>query len=98
VIIYAASLAILDVERSQPDHAKITTFGDALWRSITTVTTVAYGELVPVTGRGRLVAVSLMIGGISLVGVVIEELRAEIRHLAKSDTEAVEPAYGEARD
>jgi hypothetical protein len=28
----------------------------------------------------------------------IEELRAEIRRLAKSDTDTVDPAYGKGRD
>ena len=64
VMIYAASLAMLDVERHAPG-AHITTFGDALWWSITTVTTVGYGDFTPVTVGGRVVAVALMIGGVT---------------------------------
>ena len=37
VLIYAASLAILEVERSEP-NANIKNFGDAVWWSISTVT------------------------------------------------------------
>ena len=51
LIVYAASLAILEIERPHPD-SKIATFGDAVWWSITTVTTVGYGDLSPVTGIG----------------------------------------------
>jgi hypothetical protein len=40
LIVYAASLAILEIERQHPG-SRITTFGDAVWWSITTVTTVA---------------------------------------------------------
>lgn len=69
LLIYVASLAILDTERYRPG-AEITTFGDALWWSITTVTTVGYGDLAPVSGVGRVIAVLLMLGGISLVGAV----------------------------
>jgi voltage-gated potassium channel len=40
-----------------------------LWWSITTVTT-GYNDLTPLTAEGRIVAVALMIGGISLIGIV----------------------------
>ena len=69
LLVYAASLAILDAERSAPT-AHIKNFGDAVWWSITTITTVGYGDFYPVTTDGRLVAVMLMIGGISLIGMV----------------------------
>lgn len=69
MIILVASLAILDAERGAPD-ASIATFGDALWWAVTTVTTVGYGDLYPVTGPGRMVAVGLMISGIALIGVI----------------------------
>jgi voltage-gated potassium channel len=86
VMIYAAALAILEVERGQPD-AKIANFGDALWWAITTVTTVGYGEFFPVTFQGRMVAVALMIGGISLVGVVTATLASWIiQRVAEEDT------------
>ncbi len=44
-------------------------FGDALWWAITTVTTVGYGDVTPVTPEGRLVAVVLMLAGIGVIGV-----------------------------
>lgn len=77
VMVYAAALAMLQTERYQPD-AKIKDFADALWWSMTTVTTVGYGDLTPVTGRGRLIAAALMIGGISLLGVITATLASWI--------------------
>jgi voltage-gated potassium channel len=77
LLIYVASLAILDKERDQPG-ARIDSFGKALWWSITTVTTVGYGDLYPVTVTGRVIAVLLMLGGISLVGVVTASLASWI--------------------
>nr|WP_319452490.1 MULTISPECIES: ion channel [unclassified Mycobacterium] len=86
LLVYVASLAILDAERYEPD-SKITTFGDAVWWSITTITTVGYGDLSPVTGTGRVIAVALMIGGISLVGVVTATLASWIvQRVAEEDT------------
>ena len=48
--------------------SSIHSFGDALWWSMLTVTTVGYGDKVPVSGYGKAVAVVLMITGIGLVG------------------------------
>lgn len=64
-----AALAVLDAERHNPD-ANITSLADALWWTLTTITTVGYGDLYPTTAEGRLVAGALMIGGIALLGVV----------------------------
>lgn len=77
LLIYVASLGVYAQERGQPG-ATINSFGNALWWSITTVTSVGYGDLYPVTVPGRLIAVSLMIGGISLLGVVTGSLASWI--------------------
>jgi voltage-gated potassium channel len=70
---FVASLAVLDAERYAPD-ASITTFGEAVWWTITTISTVGYGDRYPVTVEGRLVAASLMVAGIALLGVVTASL------------------------
>lgn len=87
LLIYVASLAVLEAERSDP-RSDITTFGRALWWAITTVTTVGYGDLSPVTVAGRLVAVLLMIGGISLVGVVTATLASWIVQRVSEEDDA----------
>ena len=46
------------------------TFGDALWWSFVTVTTVGYGDLSPATGAGRITAAILMIVGIGFIGML----------------------------
>jgi len=43
-----------------------------------TVSTVGYGDYFPVTGAGRLVAVALMLGGVTLVGVITATLASWI--------------------
>jgi voltage-gated potassium channel len=69
LVVFCAALAVLDAERGRP-HANITSFGDALWWTLTTITTVGYGDRYPVTAEGRLVAIGLMLAGIALLGVV----------------------------
>ncbi len=63
------SVAMLDAEQNAPG-ANITSFGDALWWACSTVTTVGYGDRYPVTTEGRIIAVALMIVGISLLGAI----------------------------
>ncbi len=69
LLVLVASLAMLDTERYAP-AATITTFPDALWWAMETVTTVGYGDRTPVTTDGHLIAVALMVGGIALLGIV----------------------------
>jgi voltage-gated potassium channel len=48
-----------------PVNATVTTYGDALWWALCTVSTVGYGDITPQTGYGRLVGAFLIIIGIS---------------------------------
>jgi voltage-gated potassium channel len=77
LLIWMGSLAVLDAERSAPG-ANITTLNDSIWWAFVTVATVGYGDYFPVTGVGRLVAVGLMLGGVTLVGVITATLASWI--------------------
>jgi voltage-gated potassium channel len=103
LVSFVASLAVLDAERRSPD-ASITTFPDALWWTMTTISTVGYGDRFPVTWQGRLVAISLMVAGIALLGVVTATIATwfveRIRNVEESvdDVEqAVQDAAGAER-
>jgi voltage-gated potassium channel len=86
LICFIGSLMILNAERGA-SKATIVSFWDAMWWSAETVTTVGYGDLSPVTGVGRVIAVLLMIGGISLVGVVTATLASWIiQRVAEEET------------
>lgn len=50
--------------------SNIHSYPDALWWAIVTVTTVGYGDRFPTTEGARIVAVVLMLLGISLIGVL----------------------------
>lgn len=73
LVLFVASLAVLDAERGAKG-ATITTFGDAAWWAMTTVTTVGYGDRYPITAQGRLIAGGLMLAGIALLGIVTASL------------------------
>lgn len=68
-LVLIGALGVLDAERNAPD-ANITNFGDALWWSFVTITTVGFGEYYPVTFVGRTISVIMMFVGIALVGVI----------------------------
>jgi voltage-gated potassium channel len=67
LLIVVGSLSVLQFESAEGSN--IRTAEDALWWSITTITTVGYGDRFPVTTEGRLVAVLLMCGGVGLFGM-----------------------------
>ena len=83
--LYAAGLAALAVvsaavmELNAEQHApgaRIVNMGDAMWWAVTTMTTVGYGDFYPVTAAGKVIAASLMLTGIGLIGVITASVAA----------------------
>jgi voltage-gated potassium channel len=66
-VVVLGALAIYRIE-GETNHS-VSTFGDALWWAIVTSTTVGYGDISPVTGEGRVIAVILMLTGIGVIGM-----------------------------
>lgn len=52
------------------DGRRINSFFDALWWSASTITTVGYGDIYPVTVTGKIIAVFTMVVGVSTLAVV----------------------------
>ena len=86
--VYTISVTVVWVERGAPG-ATIRSLGDALYWSMVTLTTVGYGDMVPVTTFGRVLAVMLMISGVVIVGVttatVVSYLNDAIRARREPD-------------
>lgn len=83
-VAYISAVQITISERMVED-SNIKNFGDGLWWAMTTVTTVGYGDKFPVTTEGRILAVALMIMGISLVGVITASVAAWFVKISNSD-------------
>jgi voltage-gated potassium channel len=75
IIIFIGSFTVLVLERDT-EGAEINNFSDAVWWSISTVTTVGYGDIVPNTIAGRIMGMVLMIVGIGVMAAFISEVSA----------------------
>ena len=66
LIIFVASVLIYVMEALNPD-SRVETLFDALYWSIVTISTVGYGDVVPVTPEGRIVAMVVIVSGIAVL-------------------------------
>ncbi|MCI9531649.1 MAG: hypothetical protein HFH38_07855 [Lachnospiraceae bacterium] len=81
LFVYLGLLSLLYSSEAANGNAMIKTFGDAFWYSLVTLTTVGYGDLVPVTPLGHAVGMVFLIlsAGImvTLLGAVTTFLTSE---------------------
>jgi voltage-gated potassium channel len=67
--------------RIQPD--KFGTIPEAMWWAIVTLSTIGYGDVVPVTGLGRMVASFTIVGGLIMIALpvgIVANAFSEIIH------------------
>jgi voltage-gated potassium channel len=76
-LITVASLLILRFE-SGATGATIETGADAFWWAMVTVTSMGYGDYVPVTFPGRILAIVLMVFGIGVLAVLTSFVAARL--------------------
>lgn len=77
-----------------------TSFGLALWWAVVTVTTVGYGDVVPESTGGRLVATMLMLTGLGLIptltSVVVATLVGKRTHAQQQQLDRQGKEHAEA--
>ena len=66
-------------------------FADSLWWSLGTITTIgyAYGDTVPVSTAGRMVAVVLMLSGLGIFGAITANLAAVFSNAGDPNTKVI---------
>jgi voltage-gated potassium channel len=65
------------------DAARFPNIGDGLWWALQTVTTVGYGDLVPTSVAGRLLAALVMVIGIAFLTVIIAAITSTFVEAAR---------------
>ncbi|MEU2127596.1 potassium channel family protein [Streptomyces sp. NPDC018352] len=90
---FSASLAVYHQEHKVPDST-IHTFGDAVWWACETLTTVGYGDAVPITPGGRVVAAGLMMCGLALLGAVTGSFSSWLLQVFRREDEKRPPEGG----
>jgi voltage-gated potassium channel len=72
-IIIIGSFVIYSVESQHPE-SQINSMLDAVWWTVSTSTTVGYGDIVPVTETGKIVAIFYMFFGIGVLAIFLSVL------------------------
>ena len=70
LVVLLGTFVMYGVESHVP-NSKIKTLLDALWWCVATVTTVGYGDIVPVRTIGRIVALFYKFFGISMIAILL---------------------------
>ena len=84
IIYFYCSLGIYTYEFGV--NESLNNFGDILWMSFTTLTSVGYGDIYPVTGPGRILAAVLVITGMGLFGLVTAEIASLFLRAMRRET------------
>lgn len=69
IAVVAAALMHLAEAHAQPD--KLGTIPDAMWWAVVTIGTIGYGDVVPVTALGKLVATGTIFAGLVLMALPV---------------------------
>ena len=100
IVIATATIAITfasAVVMTVVDHENYPSLGSALWWAIQTTTTVGYGDHVPTTTAGRLLAALVMLFGIGFLAVITAAITSTFvaRNARREDGPEAEPATAE---
>ena len=68
-VVLLGGTAVWRLEGDRPGST-FRSWGDGIWWALTTMTTVGYGDHVPETTSGRIVAALIMIMGVAVLGAV----------------------------
>jgi voltage-gated potassium channel len=96
MVMISSSLLILHFETAERSNIK--SGYDAIWWTLTTMTTVGYGDHFPVTIKGRMIGGLVMVGGIALYATLTAFISAKIMEIYQAhERDEVDAIYEEVR-
>ena len=72
-IVISGSTVFFHLESGQPD-SQINSRLDAAWWAVSTITTVGYGDIVPVTDAGKILAIFFMTFGLAILAIFLSSV------------------------
>jgi voltage-gated potassium channel len=90
VVIALVSIAVTiasGIVMTVAEHERYQTIGSGLWWAVQTTTTVGYGDNVPTTAAGRIVAAAVMLFGIGFLAVITAAITSTF--VARSRLESI---------
>lgn len=77
--IYLILVALVVLAEGGNEGASIQSFGDGLWYSVVTLTTVGYGDKFPVTGLGKVIGFFFLLGSLGFLGILVGKINENIQ-------------------
>ena len=77
--VYLLLVLLVVAAESGNDDASIRSFGDGVWYSLVTLTTVGYGDKFPVTGAGKVLGFVFLLGSLGFLGLLVGKINENIQ-------------------
>ncbi len=86
-VVVSGSLLVWILEATNPD-SPVDSLGEAMWWALATISTVGYGDVVPITAFGRLVGVAMIVLGVAVFSTFVAALQASAAEEASTELDA----------
>jgi len=71
LVVYFLLVSLLIYVEKDSDQSALTNYGNAIWYSLVTLTTIGYGDIFPATTYGRAIGYVFIFGSLAFYGILI---------------------------
>lgn len=84
IVLYATLLLLLVQYESANTTSAILDLGDAFWWSVVTVTSVGYGDMVPITFAGKVIGFIFLFGSFTMYAILIGQIASIMNNISEN--------------